>query len=123
MNIALWVAQGLLAVAFLISGSMKLGQEKAKLEKRLHWVEDYPAGFIKFLGGVELLAAVGLTVPGIFGFAPVLVPLAALGLVVQQALAIVVHLRRKEAKLTIENIVFVLIAAFVVWGRFGPSPL
>jgi hypothetical protein len=48
------------------------------------------------------------------------VPLAALGLVLLMACAIVVHARRKEPQAIGTNVVLLLLAAVVVWGRFGP---
>jgi hypothetical protein len=44
------------------------------------FMEDFTDGPIKAIGALEGLAAVGLILPGITGIAPVLVPLAAIGL-------------------------------------------
>ena len=52
--------------------------------------------------------------------APVLVPLAALGLVLMMVGAVVVHGRRKEWPTVIVNLVLLVLAAVVAWGRFGP---
>ena len=41
MNIALWIVQGLLAVAFLMAGGMKLTQPKERLVANMAWVEDF----------------------------------------------------------------------------------
>ncbi|WP_420643045.1 DoxX family protein [Candidatus Leptofilum sp.] len=50
MNIALWIAQGLLAVAFLMAGGMKVMQPKEKLAENMAWVEDFLANTIKGIG-------------------------------------------------------------------------
>jgi hypothetical protein len=34
--------------------------------------------------------------------------------------AAITHLRRHEAQMAVVNVVLLALAAFVVWGRFGP---
>jgi len=72
------------------------------------------------IGAFEILGAIGLIVPAVTGIAPILVPLAALGLVVVMLGAAVVHTRRKESQVVIFNVILLLLAAVVAWGRFGP---
>ena len=67
---------------------------------------------------MEILGAIGLILPWLTGIAPVLTPLAAIGLVIVQALAIVVHLRRNEAKVIPVNLILLLLALFVAIVRF-----
>jgi len=121
MNIALWMVAGLLAVAFLASGAMKLTQPKQKLASRFGWVEDFSAGAVKAIGTLEVLAAVGLILPAALDIAPVLVPLAAVGLVVLMAGASITHLRRHEAQMIASPMALLALAVLVVWGRFGPQ--
>ncbi len=123
MDIGLWVVQSLLAVVFLMVGMAKLTKSKEELAARMDWVEDFSLGTIKFIGGVEVLAAIGLILPGLFGIAPILVPIAASGLVVTQIGAVIVHARRSELKMIIGNVVLMALALFVAWGRFGDYPL
>jgi len=123
MDIGLWVVQSLLAVVFLMVGMAKLTKSKEELAARMDWVEDFSLGTIKFIGGVEVLAAIGLILPGLFGVAPILVPIAASGLVVTQIGAVIVHARRSELKMIIGNVVLMALALFVAWGRFGDYPL
>lgn len=121
MNIVLWVIAGLLAVAFGFSGVMKLVQPRAKLvASGQGWAEHAPAGAEKVVGALEVLGALGLILPAVTGIAPILVPLAALGLVVVMLCAMVVHVRRKEFSALVVNAVLLLLAAVVAWGRFGP---
>ncbi|MFH8387402.1 DoxX family protein [Kitasatospora sp. NPDC018058] len=121
MNVLLWVLAGVLAVAFLAAGMMKLSQSKQKLAASgMGWVEDVSAGAVKTIGALEVLAAVGLVLPAALGIAPVLVPLAALGLALAMAGAAVVHVRRGEAQMITVNVVLLALAAVEVWGRFGP---
>ena len=60
------------------------------------WVEDFSAGSIKAIGALEILAAVGLILPAVLDIAPVLVPLAALGLVLIMVGAAITRIRRHE---------------------------
>jgi uncharacterized membrane protein YphA (DoxX/SURF4 family) len=120
MNIALWIIAGLLAVAFLASGAMKLIQPKEKLPAGWRWVDDFSAGSIKAIGALEVLAAVGLILPAALDIAPVLVPLAAVGLVLLMVGAFIAHVRRREAQGMVVTLVLLALAVFVAWGRFGP---
>jgi uncharacterized membrane protein YphA (DoxX/SURF4 family) len=123
MNTPLWIAQILLALVFGAAGVMKLTQPKEKLLANMGWVEDFSGGFVKFVGGVELLGALGLILPAVTDIAPILVPIAATGLALDQVVAAVVHARRKELRFISGNVVLFAIAAFVAWGRFGDYPL
>lgn len=120
MNVVLWIIASVLAAAFLAAGLMKSTQPKEKLAANLPWVEDFSAGTVKFIGVVEVLAAIGLVLPAALDVAPVLTPLAATGLAVTMALAAVVHARRKEPQAIVVNVVLFALAAFVAVMRFGP---
>jgi uncharacterized membrane protein len=120
MNVVLWIVQGLLAAGFGMAGIMKSTQPKEKLVDRLPWVEDFSPATVRFIGIVELAAALGLILPAVTGIAPVLTPLAATGLAVVMVLAAVIHVRRKEPSGIAVNAVLFALAAFVAWGRFGP---
>lgn len=122
MNIALWVLQVVLALAFLVAGMLKLTQPKEKLRERLAYVEDFAEPTIKLIGALEILAAIGLILPPLTGIAPWLAPTAAAGLVVIMVGAVVVHARRKEIDQVALPAVLGLAAAVVAWGRFGPEP-
>ena len=124
MNIALWIVAGILAFAFLAAGAMKLVRNKQQLvDAGMGWVADSSPGFVKTIGVLEILAAIGLIVPALTGIAPVFVPLAAVGLVLVMLGAAVLHARRKEFANIAIAVVILAFAAFVAWGRFGPYPL
>jgi uncharacterized membrane protein YphA (DoxX/SURF4 family) len=121
MNIALWVVAIALAGAFLAAGFLKATKSKEALaEQGLAWVEDFSPATIRFIGVVEVLGALGLLLPAAFDVATVLTPLAATGLAITMVLAAIVHARRKETPMIGVNVVLLLLAAFVAWGRFGP---
>lgn len=122
MNIVLWIAAFVLAAVFAGAGFMKLTQSKAQIvaTPRMGWAESFPPGLIKTIGALEVLAAIGLILPALIDVATVVVPLAATGLVLMMVGAATVHGRRREYQSVAMNLVLLLLAAFVAWGRFGP---
>ena len=123
MNTALWIVAGLMATVFLLAGANKLFIPREKLAKAPGggWVLDFSAGFVKALGAVEILGAVGLILPALLDIAPVLVPLAATGLATVMVGAAIVEFRRREFKHVLLNLTYLALIAFVVWGGFGPE--
>lgn len=121
MNVFLWVVASALALVFLAVGAAKIAQPKPRLvEAGMGALDEFSPGAIKAIGGLEVLAAFGLVLPAAVGVAPVLVPLAALGLVLLMAGAAVTHMRRKENPSVGVNAVLLVLAAVVAWTRFGP---
>lgn len=117
MNIVLWIVQGLLAVAFLMAGGMKLMQPKEKLAEKMAWVEDFSQNTIRGIGILEILGAIGLILPWALTIFPILTGLAAIGLVLTMLGAARTHLRRGETQMLVPNAVLGLLAAFVAYGR------
>ena len=124
VNLALWIIAGVLAFVFAGSGTMKLVQSKEKLvaSSTGGWAADWSPGAIKLVGVAEILGAIGLILPAALHIAPILVPLAAVGLILVMIGAAVVHSRRHELPNVAINAVLLVLAAFVAWGRFGPLP-
>jgi uncharacterized membrane protein YphA (DoxX/SURF4 family) len=120
MDVVLWIIAGLLALAFLGAGLTKLVQPKEKLAATMGWVDDFSPGTVKLIGALEVLAAIGLILPAALDVVPVLVPLAAVGLVALMLGAAVTHARRKETPMIAINVVLLVLAVVVAWGRFGP---
>ncbi len=126
MNIALWIVQGLLALLFLMAGLMKVSKSKEELKKRggkqMSWVDDVSDSTIRLIGILELMAGIGLILPQLTGILPWLTPLAAVGLVLTMIGAMIVNVRNNNRLVIIENIVLLLLAAFVAYGRFVLVP-
>jgi hypothetical protein len=121
MNVALWIVAGVLAAAFLGAGAMKLAQPRKRLaDSGMGWVEDFGDGAVKGIGALEVLGAIGLILPAALDIAPVLVPIAATGLALVMAGAVITHARRREPQLIVVNVVLLALAVFVAWGRIGP---
>ncbi len=119
MNIALWIAQGLLAAMYLMAGTMKTFMTP-RAKETLTWAKERPDGFVRFVGTSELLGALGLILPLITGILPWLTALAAVGLSLIQILAIsTVHLPKREYNVLPVNLVLLALSVFVVYGRWG----
>ncbi|QMW68481.1 DoxX family protein [Mumia sp. ZJ1417] len=125
MNVVLWIATGLLAVVALVGGVTKTFVPKERLAAQHggEWTADASVGFVKTLGVLELLAAVGLVLPALVGAAPVLVPVTAACWVVLMVGAMITHGRLGQSSLVVLTGGYLALAAFIAWGRFGSYPL
>ncbi|HEX2213101.1 MAG TPA: DoxX family protein [Mycobacterium sp.] len=124
MNVALWIVAGLLAAVYLFSGGGKLilsKQKMASISPHARWVEDFSAGSVKAIGVLEILGAVGLILPAALDIAPVLVPLASLGLMLIMVGAVATRIRRREFSVMLADLGYLALTGFVAWGRFGPE--
>lgn len=124
MNTALWIVTVLLAAAYLFGGAGKMiipKERLAAMTSSAGWVEDFSARSVKSIGALEALAAVGLVLPALLDIAPVLVPLAALGLAVIMVGAVITRLRRHEHGLMVADLGYLALTLFVAWGRLGPE--
>jgi uncharacterized membrane protein YphA (DoxX/SURF4 family) len=123
VNLALWIVAIVLGVGFAASGLMKLLVPKDKLVGfGQGWAQDVSPSAIRLIGVAEVLGAAGLILPAVTHIAPILVPLAAIGLILVMVGAAIVHGRRGEAVNIVVNLVLLALAAFVAWGRLGPLP-
>jgi uncharacterized membrane protein YphA (DoxX/SURF4 family) len=123
MDLILWIVTGLLAAVYLFAGVGKLFVPKEKLAAAPGggWVTDFSAGSVKAIGALEVLAAAGLILPAALDIAPVLVPLAAGGLMVLMAGATFTRIRRQEVMPMMADLTYLALATFVTWGRLGPE--
>ena len=119
MNIALWIAQGLLAAMYGMAGIMKTFQI-AKTKEQMPWAKNRSDGFVRFIGISELLGALGLILPLATGILPWLTPIAAIGLTLIQLLAIFTeHLPKKEYNVIPANVLLLALSVFVIIGRWA----
>jgi len=123
MGVLVWILQILLAVVFVAAGLVKLIRPKAQLQAQMGWVDDYPDNGIKAIGAAEVLAAIGLILPALTGIGTIFIPLAAVGLVLLMIGAGITHGRRKEYPFVAGNVVLIVLALIVAWGRFGAYSL
>ncbi|VFA96947.1 DoxX family protein [Nocardia cyriacigeorgica] len=124
MNLVLWIATGLLAFVALAGGVSKVFIPKAKLVAAPggEWGRHASVGFVKTLGVLELLAAVGLILPAVLDIAPVMVPVTAVCWVLLMVGAIATRVRFQQYKLVALTSGYLALAAFVAWGRFVLEP-
>src|SRR5262245_30624559 len=120
MNILLWLLQVLLALAFLAHGWLFLSPP-AELVDQMN--ASLPRWFQLFLGVAEVLAAVGLTLPGLTRILPSLVVCAAAGLMLVTVSATVFHLARSEMSSAAITFVLFAIATFVAYMRYRILPI
>jgi uncharacterized membrane protein YphA (DoxX/SURF4 family) len=120
MNILLWVLQIVLALAFFAHGCLLLFPPAAIVDQMN---ASLPRWFQLFIGVAEILAAVGLTVPGFTRIQPWLVSCAAAGLMIVMICATVFHLTRGEVSSAITTFVLSTMATFVAYLRWRVLPI
>jgi len=120
MNIVLWILQVLLAVLYLWHGWLMINPPPEVLAIMNTFLAPW---FRIFIGVAEVLAAVGLILPGLTRIMPWLTPLAAAGLMIVMASATVVHLSRGEISSAISALVILAIVTFVWYMRWKETPL
>jgi hypothetical protein len=120
MNILLWILQGLLALAFFAHGWMFLFPPASVVEQMN---ASLPRWFQLFLGVAEVLAAIGLTLPGISWIKPWLVVWAAAGIMIVLLSATVYHVVRNELSSAGITAVMFAMATFVAYMRWRVLPI
>lgn len=120
MNIVLWILQVLLAVGFFAHGLLFLAPPPELVEQMN---ASLPRWFQLFLGVAEVLAAVGLTLPGLTRILPWLVSWAAVGIMVVMVSATIWHLVRGEMSSAAITLVLLAMATFVAYMRHRVIPI
>jgi hypothetical protein len=120
MNIMLWVLQVLLAVAFFAHGLLFLAPPP---DIAVQMDASLPRWFQLFLGVAEVLAAVGLTLPGLTRILPWLVTWAAGGIMIVMVSATVYHLVRGENSSAAITLLLLVMATFVAYMRHRVLPI
>jgi len=120
MNILLWVLQVLLAAAFFAHGWMLLAPSP---EVAAQINASIPRWFQVFLGTAEIMAAVGITLPGLTRILPWLVTWAAVGIMIVMISATAFHLWRGEISGAAITFVLLAMATFVAYMRHRVLPI
>jgi uncharacterized membrane protein YphA (DoxX/SURF4 family) len=113
LSIALWSVQGVLALIFLFAGSLKLVLPLEMLTAHM----PLPGLFLRFIGLCEVAGALGLILPGVTRIQRRLTPLAACGLVVIMAGAVVLTLAAEGIAGAVVPLGVGALAACVASGR------
>lgn len=119
MSVVLWIVQGVLAALFVFAGAMKL---ILPLDQMTGPVE-LPGTFLRLIGVVEVLGALGLILPALLRIRPGLTPLAAVGLVIVMIGATVVTLMGGAIAPALIPAVVGVLTAFVAYGRWRLAPV
>jgi hypothetical protein len=120
MNIVIWIVQLLLSAAFLAHGWLFLTPPP---EIAVLMNASLPRWFQVFLGIAEVMAAVGLTLPGVTRILPRLVTWAAGGVMIVMVSATAFHLFRGETSSAATTLVLLAMAGFVVYMRRAVVPI
>ena len=118
MNVLLWIVQVVLAALLVFAGAMKFVMTVEEMTKQM----PMPGAFLHFIGAVEVLGGLGLILPGIFGIATLLTPLAAAGLAIIMIGAVVISLKIGPIGPAMIPLVVGLLLVFVAHGRWRIAP-
>ena len=119
MNRALWVVQGLLSALFLFGGASKLTMPLDEIAAMV----GVSVSLIVFISVMEILGGLGLLLPGLLRIRTGLTPLAAAGLAIIMAGAVVIGIGMGDPVGIAIPLVVGLLAAFVAYGRWRVVPL
>jgi putative oxidoreductase len=116
LNIILWIAQILLSASFIWAGLMKLFSPGEKLATMWPWTAENIT-LVKFTGVLDILAGIGLVLPGLLRIQPKITIYSAYGTILLMIAASIFHISRGEASQIGANIFFLALAIFIAWGR------
>jgi len=120
MNILLWVLQVLLAAAFAAHGLMFLFPPASMVAEMNAFI---PPALRLFIGVAEVLAAIGLTLPGFTRIQPRLVPAAAAGLMIVTLCATPFHVSRREVPQASTTTILFVLVTLVAYQRWKVRPI
>lgn len=123
LNTALWAAQILLALLFLMGAWMKFTTPIDQLSAQMPWTGQVPSSFLYLTGVLDMLAGIGLILPALLGIMPKLTVYAAVGAVALMVCATIFHVYRGESSVIGLNLVAGAMAVFVAWGRSVKVPV
>ncbi|MBS1602799.1 MAG: DoxX family protein [Bacteroidetes bacterium] len=120
MNTTLWIAQIILAAAFLYSGICKtILSEQQLIARGQTGVVGLRPGKIHFIGVCEIAGSIGIILPRALNILPFLTTATAACFAVVMLLAAPIHYRLKEPGNVATNMTLLLLSLFVILGRSG----
>ncbi len=122
MNKALWTAQVLAGLFFLYTGVLHFIVPEG-LPDSFSWMYDLSDTMHLITGVAEILGGLGLILPAVTRIQPQLVPMAAAGLALLMAGAVVYHIGRGEYQNVVSNVLWIVVTGFIAWGRQTRIPI
>ena len=120
MNVVLWILQVVLAAIFLAHGGFMVAPPADMLAMINAQLGNE---FRLFLGVAEVLAALGLILPGITRIMPWLTAWAAAGLMLVMSSATVLHVARGEVGSAITTAILLVLVTTVAYVRWKVRPI
>jgi uncharacterized membrane protein YphA (DoxX/SURF4 family) len=120
LNIALWVLQVLMAILFFWHGQFSVFPP-ADMVAMIN--ANIGEGLRVFIGVAEILAAIGLILPGLTCILPWLTALAAAGLMIVMSSATVFHVYRGETASAISAAVIFVLVSVIAYTRWKVAPI
>ncbi len=122
MNKVLWALQIVVGLFFIYMGIMHFVVPEG-LPDPFSWMYDLSTPLHVISGTAELLGGIGLIVPAVTRIQPQLVPLAAVGLALVMAGAVVFHATRGEYQSIGSNVLWIVLSLVIAWGRTKKHPI
>lgn len=123
MKKVIWILQVVLALMFLMAGSLKTFSPIAELAEKMPWVTEYSEGMVRFVGISELLGGLGIILPSILRIKPFLTTVAGFALGLVMILAAAYHISKSEFSALPMNFILGGIAVYVAWARWRKFPI
>ncbi len=120
VSFGLWLLQALLAAVFLAHGGLLLAPP-AEIAAVMN--AQFPRAFWVFLGVAEVLAALGLILPGVTRILPQLTVAACMGLIIVMVSATMLHLARSEWSSAVTTAILLVLITLVAYGRARVRPI
>lgn len=123
-NSLLWTGQAVVALGLLAFGfGHAIDFDRSVTRPGMAWLAAVGRIPMRAIGWLEILGAAGLILPGLTGILPWLTPTTAACVIVLMVLAAIFHARRPgEGRNIVSNLVFLILAALVAYGRFVVAP-
>lgn len=123
LRAGLWLAQVLLAGVYLPTGMAALFVPASQVFTIVPWAGHMPQELLRFIGGVDLAAGVGVLLPSVTRIASGLTVLAAVCSAVLQGFAIFFHAFGMLPTPLPVSLAVIALSVFVAWGRSGKASI